>query len=163
MMQFLDQLSFALNYVEDFLWCFVGFPIIIILGAYLTYRSRFLQIRKLPLIFATFGNYKGERLCLMKVFGTRWIPFEKEISGCSAPAKSFGIHGAPWKEDPVSGKLVETRDQATGFVSDGCIRLKKEDVEELFAIITTKPTEIEILLDAKSSSILQNWKIVEEE
>ena len=41
------------------------------------------------------GMYKGKKIELMQVFGCHWIPFEKEIEGCSEPAKGFGIHGTP--------------------------------------------------------------------
>lgn len=87
------------------------------------------------------GNHQGKKTEMIRVFGTRWIPFSKEISGCSAPAKGFGIHGLPWND---SG---EDRSSLGKYESDGCIRLASEDMEELFAIVITKPTIIELAKD----------------
>jgi hypothetical protein len=89
------------------------------------------------------GIFRSKPVEMIRVFGTRWIPFEKEISNCSAPAKGFGIHGAPW--EVKSGKLEEDIRSIQYYESDGCIRLEKKDIEELFAIIITKPTTIEIV------------------
>jgi AGCS family alanine or glycine:cation symporter len=43
-----------LGMVEDFLWGYLGFPVIIFLGLYLAYRSRLVQIRCFPAIFRNF-------------------------------------------------------------------------------------------------------------
>jgi lipoprotein-anchoring transpeptidase ErfK/SrfK len=91
------------------------------------------------------GIFQDQKTEMMRVFGTRWIPFEKEVEGCSEPAKGLGIHGTPWILDSVSGQLVEDRSQIGKSISDGCIRLSAEDIEELFAILITKPTTIEIV------------------
>ncbi len=43
------------------------------------------------------GHHNGQRIEMLRIFGTRWIPFEKEIVGCTAPAKDLvymGFHGA---------------------------------------------------------------------
>lgn len=90
------------------------------------------------------GYYNGEQIEMMTVFGTRWIPFDKEIEGCSAPAKGFGLHGIPWTR---SGKaeLAQDRNSLGKYQSDGCIRLASEDIEEIFAIIITKPTIVELV------------------
>lgn len=97
------------------------------------------------------GYYQGKKVEMIRVFGTRWIPFEKEISGCTAPAKSLGIHGVPWGIN-ASGHLCEDLSSLEKNESDGCVRLATEDVEEIFAIILTKPTVIELVknyFDAK--------------
>ena len=91
------------------------------------------------------GHFRNKPVEMIRIFGTRWIPFEKEISNCSAPAKGFGIHGAPW--ELKSGKLEEDIRSIQYYESDGCIRLEKRDIEELFAIIISKPTTIEIVPD----------------
>jgi hypothetical protein len=93
------------------------------------------------------GTYRNQPTEMIRVFGTRWIPFEKELGQCSAPAKGYGLHGSPWKPDPKTGKLVEDRASVGGNESDGCIRLRSEDMEELYAIISTRPTTIEIVSD----------------
>lgn len=91
------------------------------------------------------GNYKGEKIEMVRVFGTRWIPFEKEISGTTAPAKGYGIHGLPWENSPVTGELAESDEGLGTYLSDGCIRLAAADMEELYALIVTRPTTIEIV------------------
>jgi hypothetical protein len=92
------------------------------------------------------GFHGGQQIEMMRVFGSRWIPFEKEVAGCSHPAKGFGIHGVPWVLDK-KGELVEDLDSLGKYESDGCIRLATADIEELFAIIITKPTYVELVKD----------------
>lgn len=95
----------------------------------------------------TMGYYQDEKIEMIRVFGTRWIPFEKEIEGCTESARGLGIHGAPWTLDPVTGQYVEERGKIGKYDSDGCIRLASEDMEELFSIIITKPTTVELVDD----------------
>lgn len=99
------------------------------------------------------GYFQDQKVEMLQVFGTRWIPFEKEIEGCSDTAKGYGIHGSPWHKDPTTGELVEDRSHIRKFDSDGCIRLNSEDIEELFAIIITKPTTVEIVDDLKKTAL----------
>jgi lipoprotein-anchoring transpeptidase ErfK/SrfK len=93
----------------------------------------------------TMGLFKEQKTEMIRVFGTRWIPFAKELEGCSEPAKGFGIHGAPWTLDSATGQIVEDLSVIQKHDSDGCLRLAKEDIEELFAIIVSKPTTVEIV------------------
>ena len=99
------------------------------------------------------GIYLGKKTEMITVFGTRWIPFEKEISGCTAAAKGFGVHGTPWQLD-ANGQLADTKQGIGLCESDGCIRLQTADMEELFAIIVTKPTVIEIVSDFSQATFL---------
>jgi len=46
----IDQIFAVLFAFEDFLWGYIGFPLIIFLGLYFTFRSNFVQIRRLPAI-----------------------------------------------------------------------------------------------------------------
>lgn len=92
------------------------------------------------------GYHNGRKVEMMRVFGSRWIPFEKELEGCTAPAKGLGIHGVPIIPN-AAGKLTEDTSGLGKNMSDGCIRLATEDVEELFAIILTKPTIVELVKD----------------
>lgn len=92
----------------------------------------------------TMGFYQGDKIEMIRVFGTRWIPFEEELDQCTAPAKGLGIHGLPLMPN-AKGELVENTDSLGKYESDGCIRLSTQDVEELFSIIITKPTTIEIV------------------
>lgn len=93
------------------------------------------------------GYYLDQKEEMIRVFGTRWIPFDQELEGATASSKGYGIHGTPWKEDPKTGVLVENREGLGAYDSDGCIRLSLEDIEELFAIVITKPTFIDIVKD----------------
>lgn len=95
---------------------------------------------------STMGYHKGQHIEMISVFGTRWIPFDKELENCSSPPKGFGIHGVPWKLNP-SGTYEEDRTSLGKYESDGCIRMASDDIEELFAIIITKPATIELVKD----------------
>jgi L,D-transpeptidase-like protein len=98
------------------------------------------------------GFYNGQKVEMMRVFGTRWIPFAKEVADSTEPAKGFGIHGVPWKAND-KGLLVEEKSSLGKYQSDGCIRLATEDMEELFAIIITKPTTIELVKDFRQAKL----------
>ncbi|MCB1114232.1 MAG: L,D-transpeptidase [Chlamydiia bacterium] len=98
------------------------------------------------------GYYKGKKIEMVKEFGSRWIPFDKEIAEASAPAKGYGIHGVPWVEK-TKGTLTQDKSSLGKYESDGCIRLSTEDIEEIFAIIITKPSEIEIVSHFEDASI----------
>jgi alanine or glycine:cation symporter, AGCS family len=53
-----------LGLAEDFLWGYIGFPIIVFLGLYLSFRTKFIQIRRFPSIFrnfvAAFSRQEGD-------------------------------------------------------------------------------------------------------
>jgi len=116
-------------------------------SGYLTPTGKFLLGNKIAVYRpGTMGFFQDRKVEMIRVFGTRWIPFEKEVEGCSESAKGFGIHGAPWIED-AAGQLVEDRNKVGHYESDGCIRLLSEDIEEIFSIIVTKPTTIELVKD----------------
>jgi hypothetical protein len=100
----------------------------------------------------TTGTYQGNKIDMISVFGTRWIPFSKELGPTTAPAKGFGLHGTPWKID-ANGQRVEDMTSVGKYESDGCIRLTTPDVEELYSIVITKPTTIEIVRDFSESSL----------
>lgn len=90
-----------------------------------------------------YSHFQGREEEMIRIFGTRWIPFDREIEGCTEAAKGFGIHGAPW----VLGEkgLVEELDKIGRYESDGCVRLASADVEEIFAIVVTKPTYVHLV------------------
>lgn len=92
----------------------------------------------------TMGFYNGARTEMIRVFGTRWLPFEKELAPSTAPAAGLGIHGVPWVIGD-KGELVENLNSLGKYESDGCVRLSTADVEELFAIIITRPTIVELV------------------
>ncbi len=91
------------------------------------------------------GFFHDQKTEMIRVFGTRWIPFDQEVGGSFESAKGYGINGAPWVVDPKTGQLVENRDVIGRFDSDGCIRMVLEDMEELFAIVVTKPTFVHVV------------------
>lgn len=91
------------------------------------------------------GYFQDNQVEMIQVFGTRWIPFAEEVEGCSEDARGYGIHGAPWYHRAEDGVLVEDRDSVTRFESDGCIRLMQEDMEELFSVVISKPTYVQIV------------------
>ncbi len=99
------------------------------------------------------GFFQDTKTEMIRVFGTRWIPFEKELEGCTESAKGFGLHGAPWGIDPVTGALIEDKSKIGKYDSDGCIRLAQEDIEELFAIIITKPTVVELVKNFEDAKL----------
>ncbi len=84
------------------------------------------------------GYFHDEKIEMMRIFGTRWIPF------CAG----LGLHGCPWVEG-ANGELVEDRSKIGKYESDGCIRMSAEDIEEIFAIVITKPTTVEIVKEFK--------------
>ena len=99
------------------------------------------------------GLFQDQKTEMMRVFGTRWIPFGQALDGSSEPAKGYGIQGAPWVVESQTGKLIENRDCIGKYESDGCIRLALEDMEELFAIVITKPTYVHLVKDFKLASL----------
>jgi len=59
----LSYLISSLQTAEDILWTFFGIPIVMFLGLYLSYKSNFIQIRKLPQVFRTFfGFFKKQEI-----------------------------------------------------------------------------------------------------
>ena len=123
----------------------------------LTPKGRYLLGSKVAIYKpGTMGYFQDRQIEMIRVFGTRWLPFEKEIEDCSDGAKGYGIHGAPWYNDPDSGKLIEDRDKVGKYESDGCIRLYSEDIEEIFAITISKPTIVELANDFAEAKIPGN-------
>ena len=104
----------------------------------------------------TMGYFQDRKIEMIKIFGTRWIPFENEIENCSDDAKGFGIHGTPWVNKKSSPTLVEDQSKIGQYDSDGCIRLISDDIEELFSIIITKPTVVELVKDYNDSQFVKS-------
>jgi lipoprotein-anchoring transpeptidase ErfK/SrfK len=99
------------------------------------------------------GLFQDKQVEMIRVFGTRWIPFGKEAGECTAHAKGYGIHGAPWAPSKQEGRWTELRQVTGHYESDGCIRLNHEDIEELFSIIITKSTVVEIVKNMKDAKL----------
>ncbi len=92
----------------------------------------------------TEGFFQDQKTEMIRVFGTRWMPFGQEIEGCSEPVKGLGLHGAPWVQDMATGQFVEDLSKLGKQSTDGCIHLAAKDIEEIFAIVLTKPTLVEL-------------------
>jgi lipoprotein-anchoring transpeptidase ErfK/SrfK len=90
------------------------------------------------------SQYQDKQIEMIQVFGSRWLPFEQ--------TKGYGIHGAPWERDR-SGQIFENRDVVGKYESDGCIRMLTEDIEELFSIVITKPTIVEVVIHAFEANL----------
>ncbi len=99
------------------------------------------------------GYFQDEETEMIQVFGTRWIPFGEEIGECSDGYQGFGLHGVPWEYNEETDSLQEQRDLIGKYDSDGCIRLLQEDMEEIFAIVVSKPTIIEIVKDRRDVTL----------
>lgn len=89
------------------------------------------------------GFYQDQKVEMIRIFGTRWIPFEQEAE--KNVVKGYGIQGAPWTD--VNGQLTEYQAAIGTYSSNGCIYMHAEDVEELFAIVLTKDTWVDIVKD----------------
>lgn len=100
----------------------------------------------------TLGYFQDQKIEMMQIFGTRWIPFSEEVENCSESYKGYGLHGAPWKAGEKN-ELIEDREPIGKYDSDGCIRLFQEDMEELFSIIITKPTYVEIVANFNEAKL----------
>lgn len=99
------------------------------------------------------GFFQDQKTEMIRIFGSRWIPFDLALEGASEPARGYGIHGAPWVTDAKTGALIENRDCIGKYDSDGCVRLKMDDMEELFAVVITKPTFVHIVKHFNDASL----------
>ncbi|MBI5274450.1 MAG: L,D-transpeptidase [Chlamydiales bacterium] len=94
------------------------------------------------------GFFQNERIEMINVFGSRWLPFKGIEEDQESYVHGYGIHGAPMYFNEKTGELEEKRDSIGKYESSGCIRLLQEDMEEIFAIVITRPTIVEIVKDA---------------
>jgi len=99
------------------------------------------------------GYFQESEVELVQVFGTRWIPFLEELSAEGDNPRGYGFHGAPWVYDEESQTYHEDLSTIGKYESDGCIRLPQNDIEELFSIVITKPTIVEIVTDFHNATI----------
>ncbi len=90
----------------------------------------------------TVGFHGGQEVEMITVFGTRWLPF----------GEGLGIQGAPWVKNEA-GTLVENQSVIGKYLSEGDIYLEHEALEELFAIVVTKPTHVQIVKNFSESQL----------
>ncbi len=93
------------------------------------------------------GYFQDNEVEMVQVFGTRWIPFSQDVDGEGDNPRGYGFHGAPWVYDAATDSYHEDLSTIGKYDSDGCIRLSQADIEELFSIVITKPTTVEIVTD----------------
>lgn len=93
------------------------------------------------------GYFRGKKVEMVQVFGSRWIPFGRELEGATENCKGLGLHGMPWIKDDASGEYQENSESLGHYITGGSIRLLQADVEEIVAITITRPTVIEIVQD----------------
>ncbi len=108
------------------------------------------------------GHFQDKQVEMIRIFGTRWLPFEQEIGEAvlsSAVSRGLGIQGAPWEVEEGTGRYIEKKETVGKYDSDGCIRLAAEDLEELFAIVVTRPTIVEIVQHLKDARKLPGVEV----
>ncbi len=99
------------------------------------------------------GYFQGEDIEMVQVFGTRWIPFGEKINEKGEDPRGYGFHGAPWVYDQETKDYKEDQAAIGNYSSDGCIRLSQKDIEELYAIIISRKTIVEIVSDYKEAHL----------
>jgi len=92
------------------------------------------------------ANIKGRDVELVQVYGTRYLPFGNEYTAC-------GIQGSPHAVDLKTGKLVEVNAFIGQHATKGNIMMRTHDVEELFSIVTSRPTNVQIVKDFTESEL----------
>jgi len=100
--------------------------------------------------------FQDSEVEMVQIFGTRWIPFSEELSSEGDSPRGYGFHGAPWIYDEESESYHEDLTIIGKYESDGCIRLAQDDIEELFSIVITKPTIVEIVTDFHDAELPGN-------
>lgn len=55
-----DAFFYYLSHADSFFWSYIAFVIIMLLGCYLSFQTRFYQIRALPTILKTFFSFLGK-------------------------------------------------------------------------------------------------------
>ena len=93
------------------------------------------------------GYFQESEVEMVRVFGSRWIHFSEVISGYGDNRRVYGFHGAPWIYDLETESYKEDLSTVGSYDSDGCIRLAQSDIEEIYSIVITKPTVVEIVSD----------------
>lgn len=91
------------------------------------------------------GTFQDKKVEMMRVFGTRWLPLEACDDKGEVLIKGLGLHGLPWEDAPDGEHLIENLTSMGCYSSDGCIRLAKDDIEELFAVVITKPCFVHVV------------------
>lgn len=91
------------------------------------------------------GTFQDKKVEMIRIFGTRWLPFEAVDEKSPQLSRGLGIHGLPWVDAEDGVNLQENLTSIGNYTSDGCIRLAKDDVEELFAVVISKPCFVHVV------------------
>lgn len=91
------------------------------------------------------GTFQDKKVEMIRIFGTRWLPFESVEASQDIASRGLGIHGLPWQDAADGENLQENITSIGCYSSDGCIRLTKDDIEELFAVVISKPCFVHIV------------------
>lgn len=102
--------------------------------------------------------FQKKKTHMIEVFGTRWIPFGEEVENCTDSAKGYGVHGLPFVYNEKEDVYTEDLSCLGEYSSDGCIRLSEKDINEIFSIVITKPTYIEIVKEKNALSESETGK-----
>ncbi|HEY4254829.1 MAG TPA: L,D-transpeptidase, partial [Chlamydiales bacterium] len=130
-------------------------------SGYLTPIGKYLLGEKVAIYKpGTVGLFHNQKTEMIRVFGTRWMPFDKEIEGCSEPSKGNGLHGLPWILDAKTGAFIEDLTKLGKHESDGGICLLAKDIEEIFSIVLTKPTTVELVTDFQTAKLPGIEKVI---
>jgi hypothetical protein len=130
-------------------------------SGYLTPRGKYLLGEKVAIYKpGTIGLFHNQKTEMIRVFGTRWMPFDKELDGCSEPAKGNGLHGLPWVQDAKTAAFTEDLTKLGKHESDGGICLAAKDIEEIFSIVLTKPTTVELVTDFHGAKLPGIEKVI---
>ncbi|MCP5509165.1 MAG: L,D-transpeptidase [Chlamydiales bacterium] len=92
------------------------------------------------------SNVGGRVIELVQLYGTRHIPFGDKGRYCA-------LQGNPWVVDADTGELTEVRNFVGQYATEGNIRLHTEDMEELFSIVTSRPTNIQIVREFQEAQL----------
>jgi len=104
----------------------------------------------------TMGLLGGKEVEMVRVFGTRWIPFGQEIEGCTSPAKGLGLYGIPLIEQENNEGKTQFVDNCAFLNTnegDGGIRLASEDINEIFSIVITRPSFVLLVKDFRDARL----------
>lgn len=100
------------------------------------------------------GFHKGQKVELIQVYGTRWIPLGEDLVTGKSVA-GLGLQGVPWETNP-QGDLIERAELLGKYESEGSILLATPDIEELYSIIVARPTTVEIVKDFHEATLTKS-------
>lgn len=93
------------------------------------------------------GFYHGKEVEMIQVFGTRWLPMIPQ-GVADAHNQGYGLQGVP-----VLQEGVESLEGVGAYSTDGCIRLKSADIEEIFSIVVSKPTFVHVVPTCRAAKL----------